>query len=192
MCYNKIMSTPEIMALFQEISTFPMKTSFVFDVKGKKKTLSLEEVFLGAADRVGGQKLRNMFEKTKVYFQPGQSGYSWISIKNQSYEQLVANDFSCVIEDLGAHVAYKNVKEKSLATVAKDYNYTQAFLKWYMKKKGISEQQIVCDHDDTDQYTDDGNFYNSVGTCKKCLMETNMSLEGNEDLDLLFEAWNRK
>lgn len=184
---------PEVLALYQEIESLSdMKKSFKYEVKGKVKTLDLSEVYLATVKRGSFKMLSDYVAKTREYFLPGGGGFSWTEIKKQTSEQLLANEVANFLEDLGAWKAYEGVEEKKLKDLAKDYNFTQGFLKWYMSKKGLTVAQLGCDHDDSDQYTTDGHFYNSVGVCKKCLIEMEDSLDYNENLDMLYEAWSRK
>lgn len=185
------MKTPQIQELLKEISQWPLG-EFKYDVKGKPVVLTLEQVLEGSISRVGVDGVKKFLEDSKEYFKEGNSGFSWIEIKKTSYEALVGNEITFFLLDMGAHVAYKDVMDASFSKVVKDNGLTKDFVRWFMNKKGLTEQQVVCDHDDVDQYATDGMFYNSVGTCKKCLMDMNLSFDHYEDLSLLFDAWSKK
>jgi hypothetical protein len=63
------------------------------------------------------------------------------------------------------------------------------FVKFWIKKHKISTQQLLCDHDTSDQYSSNGTWYNVVGTCRKCLINEDKCSFEHEECDTAYTYW---
>ena len=51
---------------------------------------------------------------------------------------------------------------------------------------------MLCDHNNSDTYSVDGNFYKLVGECKKRNCPDDQDIQNSDDIDLIWKAWNCK
>ena len=171
-------------------ATFPdfqwKTTAFEYEVKNKKKILSLDEVLEGLNKRIPYiQSQEKAFSRILGYYFSKEK--SWLTPENLK-ETHFYTDFFDFLKAMGRIKAHEGVEDQKLKTLLKDYDYSEAFIEWFRDNKNLSLQQIVCEHDQTDTFATDGQFYNSVGTCEKCGCEENESID-SEEVAALYEAF---
>ena len=89
------------------------------------------------------------------------------------------------------HKAYEGVIDgEDMFEDLLEEGLTEEFIQYYSERRGISKQQRYCDHDNMDTFSADGMFYNYVGDCNKCLLESkNNPQEDDENMVEMFEVW---
>ena len=159
-----------------------------YNINGETKLLQEEAVLKAAIERLGEDRLVNIFNKFKEYFTT-----KWYARDKEDVPAALRNEVKVFLRDMSEYSVWAKEKpELNFKQMAIDYSMDEKFLKWWMKEKGFTKQQMLCEHDDSDQFSEDGNWYNSVGKCKKCLVETNDCLDNNEEVELVYKAWKRK
>jgi hypothetical protein len=106
-------------------------------------------------------------------------------------EEERTNSLLEFLETMVAHEFYvKHPDYNKEKTFKKLYRaYDKKFVHFWIKKNGISSQQLLCDHDSTDQYSNDGHWYNSVGECFKCLIDTDRKDFWTTECDTAYTYW---
>lgn len=160
--------------------------NFTYKINGKEKILSLEEVLLGLEKRI---PYTSSIEKAinhmaGYYFNP-QRNFLTKPTERESSFYYDLHDF---LKAMGRIKAHEGILDNDLDKVLKEYNYSLAFINWIKKEKNLSTQQIVCEHENSDTFSTDGQFYNSIGTCEKCGCEEEDFLD-SQTLALLSEAF---
>ena len=95
------------------------------------------------------------------------------------------------MHECGMNQACKSLVDMSWGYLAEETGFSEEFLKWYAKEMNFSDRQMLCHHDDTDSYSSDGNFYNSTGVCKKCLISMNDTVDQAENIEIIYKARTR-
>jgi hypothetical protein len=161
---------------------------FLYDINRKKVSLTLDQMLEGAKRRVGSEtEILSVLCKIETQVKKN----SW-QPKDLTVEDSVSQSLLSYLKDMGANEAFVGQLESNWPSLVKDYGMDKKFLQWWAKEKGLSDQQMFCDHDMTDMHTSDGGWYNSTGTCIKCLIEDENTLESNEEIDLVYKAWKNK
>lgn len=161
---------------------------FDYDINGQTKILTIEPVLKAVIDRLGEDRLLSICKKMEDYF----VNKWWERDQKDPIQQGLRQDLKVFLRDMSEYVLWKDNADTSFEQLAKDCDMDLEFLKWWQQEKGFTDQQMLCEHDDTDQFSEDGNWYNSVGVCKKCLADTSETLDYDDNVELVYKAWKRK
>lgn len=149
--------------------------------------LNYEEVIAAVLDRMSAERLIQIFNGIEKYYKE-----DWYDRKNGDVGQATLNEVSRFLQDMANYKVFEDFRFFTFAQLAKDYNMSEEFLKWWMQENDLNEQQILCDHDDSDQFAEDGVWYNSVGTCIRCRVRMDKTLDHSDSIALVYKAWQRK
>lgn len=163
---------------------------FQYTYQEKIIELSLEQVLDSALERVQyEEQIIKVFDKLRAYY----FQKDWWGLKSSSKpEEYLIKEIASYLQDMANHKVFENHNDKTWDELAEAYDMDEDFLKWWAKEKDLSDRQMLCDHDDQAQFSEDGQWYNSVSICMKCLAETNNTLEHNEEIELVYKAWKHQ
>lgn len=169
-----------------EENNYNKSLTYEYEVGDKTIILLLDEVLKGAMKRLRyEEELINSLNKIKKYI----CNLSYIPAES-SLEKEFMTALYYYLKDMGANEAYKNHQDFELDEYLDQYeDYDRDFILWLSNEQGITEHQLCCDHDESDQHSEDGMWYNSVGACKNCLVDVSMTIDHYEELDLIYKAW---
>lgn len=155
-------------------------------VNGKSIKMTVEDLIMGVARRMSPTRFIEVVEKNEKSF----PNYLQ-SMSTTPKDVLLRNELFFFLEDMGVNFHFEGKMESTWKEFEEQFEYDSGFLKWWAKENNVSDQQMFCDHDSSDQFSEDGHWYNSVGTCRKCLLDEELMVDYNENLDLVYSAWNR-
>jgi hypothetical protein len=169
----------------QELDLFDCK--FKYLVEEKEVSLSYNQVEKACIDRLGEVRLISIFNEFEDYFKN-----RWYDRDKKDYKDGLIQEISSFMRDMANYKVFEKHRFFTWKQLAKNFSMDEKFLKWWMKEKDLTEQQMLCDHDDSDQFAEDGRWYNSVGTCIRCKVRMENTLDQNDEVSLVYKAWKRK
>lgn len=158
-----------------------------YDINGEKKVLVEKDVLEATIKRLSEDRVVNVFKEFKDYFEN-----KWWDREKSDPKVALRKEIGAFLHNMAEYSLWVGHKDTTMKKLAKDCEMELEFLEWWRKEKGLTLQQMLCDHDDTDQFAEDGRWYNSVGKCRKCLVSTNETLDYDDSVDLVYKAWKRK
>lgn len=159
---------------------------FKYLKEDKEVSLEYDIVLEAVLDRISDVRLIQILDKMEKYYKN-----DWYDRKNKDTMPALLDEAARFFQDMANYKVFENHRFFTFAQLAQDYDMEEKFLKFWMNEQGLNEQQMLCHHDDSDQFAEDGNWYNSVGTCIRCRVHMNKTIEQSDSVDLVYKAWNR-
>lgn len=154
---------------------------------GQELSLPYDQVVLAMLERISDYRVIEILNKMEKYYKN-----EWYDRETKDPEEAILAEAAGFFQDMANYKIFENHRFFSWAELAKDYNMEEEFLKFWMVEQDLSEQQMLCDHDDTDQFSTDGHWYNSVGTCIRCRVDMEKTIDHSDSVELVYKAWKRK
>lgn len=96
------------------------------------------------------------------------------------------------MKDMVEYQVYAGVFDKTWSELSNEYeNVSVEFLQWLSNELNINEQQALCNHNVSNQFSESGIWVNFVGKCSKCLSEGDNFLENVPNFEIILKAYNR-
>jgi hypothetical protein len=169
----------------QEMDLTECKFKYLKD--DQEVELDFDTVLQATLDRISAPRLLEIFNKINHYFH-----HDWWDRKNSDPSLAALSEISRFLQDMANYKVFENYRFFTWEQLAQDFSMDQEFLKWWMTEQNLNEQQMLCDHDDSDQFAEDGVWYNSVGTCIRCRVRMDKTVDQSESVDLVYKAWQKK
>lgn len=162
-------------------SMIKLPSEFTYEIEGKVLTLPKTKVLEIAQTRV-----RNLAESVFNVLHLSELG-SYYTLEEGTKNLIIF--LTEMTEHYWWEKELKGQEKSKLKELEKEFK-DKKFIAWWLNKHKITLVQLACEHDDSDQFADDGHWYNSVGTCKKCLLNTDKVSFDSSDCQDAFEVWS--
>lgn len=155
-----------------------------YDCCNIELTQSFDQMLEGVLNRLGSEERTvAILMKIEIYLKN-----NWYR-SDKIVDHGIQDEQIAFLQDMGANREFNGDLDATWDKLAQDYEMDIDFLKWWAKERDIADQQMFCDHNSTDMFSTDGIWYNSTGTCIKCLCDEKDMIDYNDEIALVYKAW---